>query len=616
MPTHCGSGRVRVHPARTAAHNPWRLLGALITAALILVGALDAAGADAPSPGGATRSPGQAPAPAAQRPPAAPAAPAGAKSAFPRRRSASSLPPPRAAAILPFVPLRSAEDGWIGAYVQDALRHRIEASGTIALLSRDAASQRAALLGLGPLDAPTAKQWNDLGMNYVLVGTVQRVLERAAVKVRVLGKEGDLLQPAPLSMSLDLASDPPGEAIAPLLAKVGAALGLPDAASPAAGKWSAVEAVYRLAAQAGQAGDAGSRARLISELKAYAAEPGVAGVALETVARLRLEQALLTLKDAEQYRELASAAQAAQRALDEDASDTERRALLAEIHFFVRQDYLAKTEASVARLKNPLEGLAWVVLGLVAGPSTGEGTDHFKRARQADPYLWQAARAAGTAPFQAGVLEPTLARWAEQHAAGDGSQFEDRAARVENQALHEGIAAFEARKFDAADAAFRKAAQEDEYDFRPLLYELRILIETGRSAEAVLPLRDLAAENPLEPEVQLYLGIALEKAAALDNAQQTFQRILQDNPQHPLALLHLGLTANARHAWAEALEPLRALVSIEPRNADAWLQLGIAQANLEQWSAADDSFRQALAVNPKSRAAQDWRAKIRVKVSR
>ncbi len=605
------------HPIIQSAHRPWRLLAVLIAATFILFGFPGAAGADVPASDGAARAPGRAPAPPARGAGAAPATPAGARAAPQRRPAAQALPPPQAAAILPFVSLRRAADEWIGAYVQDALRHRIQAGGTIALLTQDASSQRAALLGLAPLAAPSGAQWNELGLNYVIVGTVQRVLDRADLKVRVLGKDGDLLQPAPLDLSLDLGSDPPGDAVAPLLAKVGAALNLPEApAGKATGKWSAVETVYRLAAQAAQAGDDDTRARLVADLQAFAAEPAVAGVALETVARLRLERALLTLKDAEQLRELGSAAEAAQRALDADPADTERRALQAEIHFFLRQDYLAKTEASVARLKNPLDGLAWVVLGLVAGPSSGEGTNHFKRARQANPFLWQSARAPATPPFQAGILEGTLGRWAAQRAAGDQPQDGDRAARAETKALQEGISAFEARRFEAADAAFRKAAEQDEYDYRPVLYQLRILIETGRSAEAVAPLRDLAAENPLELEVLLFLGIAQEKSAALDEAQQTFQHILQDDPQQSVALLHVGLIANARRAWRDALVPLRTLVKIEPGNADAWLQLGIAQANLEQWPAADQSFRQVLAVNPESRAAQEWRAKIRTRLAR
>jgi tetratricopeptide (TPR) repeat protein len=214
------------------------------------------------------------------------------------------------------------------------------------------------------------------------------------------------------------------------------------------------------------------------------------------------------------------------------------------------------------------------------------------------------------------VLEPALSRWAGQHAAGTpGKPASNRLGKAESQALREGIAAFEAKRWDLADAAFRKAADEDEYDYRPVLYQLRILIEQGRAAEAVGPLRDLATENPQENEVLLYLGIALEKAAAYDDARLAFQRILQDEPQQPVALLHLGTTANAQRAWNDAAEPLRTLVGIQPRNQEAWLQLGFAQANLEQWTGADESFRQVLAINPNSQVAREWRAKIRPRLS-
>ncbi len=556
---------------------------------------------------------------AASRPSGNPVAPVG--QAAPALRSGSQVQnQPPTAAILPFVPLRKTEDAWIGAYLQEAVRRRLRASGKVGLLSRDAAAQRAALLGLEPLGAPSPAQWSDLGLNFVVTGTVQRVLDRVAVKVRVLGRDGDLLIPAPFSVILDLKAEQPAAAILPLLAQAAEALKLPadalDKTQPAE-RWSAIEAVYRTSLEAERAGDPEARARLIGELQPYAKEPGVAGLALATEARLRLELALLTLTGDEQARELGRAAQAAQRALDADADDTERRALLAEIQFFRKQDFQARSEASVARLKNPLDGLAWVVLSLVAGPSTGEGTEHLKRARLANPFLWQSARAPGTPPFQGGVLEPALSRWAAQHAAGVAPRTaSDRLPRTESQAMREGIAAFEARRWDLAEPAFRKAGEQDEYDYRPVLYQLRILIETGRSAEAVAPLRDLAAENPLEPEVQLYLGIAFEKSAALDEARQAFQHVLQDDSQQPLALLHLGLTDNALRAWGEAQEPLRTLVGIQPRNEEAWLQLGIAQANLEQWAGADESFHQVQAINPKSPAAREWRAKIRPRLAR
>lgn len=546
-------------------------------------------------------------------------APARKPAPAPRSASPAQVQPPTAA-ILPFVPLRKAEDAWIGSYLQEAVRRRIRASGKIGLLSRDAAEQRAALLGLEPLGAPSPAQWSDLGLDYVVTGTVQRVLDRVAVNVRVLGRDGDLLLPAPFSVMLDLKAEPPAAAIAPLLAQVAGALKLPaavpDKAQPAE-KWSAVEAVYRTSAEAERASDPEARTRLIGALEPYAKEPGVAGLALATEARLRLELALLTLTGDEQMRELGRAAQAAQRALATDSDDSERRALLAEIQFFLKQDYPARSEASVARLKNPLDGLAWVVLSLVAGPSTGEGTEHLKRARQANPFLWQSARAPGTPRFQGGVLEPILSHWAAQRAAGATARNgSDRLTRTESQAMREGIAAFEARRWDLAEPAFRKAGEQDEYDYRPVLYQLRILIETGRSAEAVAPLRDLAAENPLEPEVQIFLGVALEKSAALDEARQAFQRVLQDDSQQPLALLHLGTTDNALRAWAEAQDALRTLVAIQPRNEEAWLQLGIAQANLEEWAGADESFRQVQAINPKSPAAREWRARIRPKLTR
>jgi tetratricopeptide (TPR) repeat protein len=557
--------------------------------------------------------------PAASTPVAAPSAKppaAGASSAG--GQNSPSAPPPTGV-ILPFVPLRGPADAWLGDYLADALRLRIEPSGRLALASRDAARQQAARLGLAPLAVPSDAQWTEMGFDTVVVGTVQRVLGRAAVKVRILGRAGDLTRPAPFAWTVDLAAETPAGAVAPLLEQAAAALQLPAlAAKPTfPERWPAIQAVYGIAARAGRATGADERAALLAELQPYAQEPGLTGRVAELEALLRLEQAVLAMQGEDQLAELKRAAAAAQRALDEDPADPERRALLGEIHYFLKQDYLAKTEASVARLKNPLTGLAWAVLGLVAGPSTGEGTEHLLRARQAEPFLWLAARAPDTPPFQGGILDTPLRRWAVQHdRSGRAMPAQNRSERAESPALREGIAAFEAHRWNAADAAFRKAADEDEYDYRPPLYELRILIETGRSAEAVPPLRDLQAENPLEVDIQVYLGVALEKSGGLDDARILFNRILQDDPEQPVALYHLGLTAMAAKTWADAIEPLRTLVGLQPRHEQAWLQLGIAQANLEQWAPADEAFRQVLSIDPKSQPAREWRARIRPKLSR
>ncbi|MFI5400011.1 MAG: tetratricopeptide repeat protein [SAR324 cluster bacterium] len=529
------------------------------------------------------------------------------------------MPPLQAGAVLPFQSLRRPDDAWIGDYLADVLRRRVAATERMALVSRDAALQYAAHLAFEPLAAPTAEQWTKLGLDYLVVGTVQRVLNRVAVKVRMLARSGDLNQPVPLAWTVDLVADTPESAAAPLLDNAAAAFKLP---SPTVKpvfpeRWDAVQAVYGLAARMDRPSDGDARTALLADLQPFAAERGLAGRVAELEALLRLEQAILTLKGEQQAAELKRAQAAAKRALDEASADTDRRALLGEIDYFMKEDYLAKTEASVARLKNPLNGLAWAVLGLVAGPSSGEGTEQLKRARQADPFLWPAARAPNTPPFQGGILDGTLSRWAAQRDPGDRTKAVlPRGEPAESRALLEGIAAFEARRWDLADAAFREAADEDDSDYRPLLYRLRILIETGRSQEAVAPLRELQAENPLEVDVQAYLGVALERSDALDEARTLFQRILQDDPRQPVALYHLGLTAMAEKAWADALEPLRTLVGIQPRHEDAWLQLGIAQANLKRWALADEAFRQVLSLNPKSQPAREWRARIEPNLAR
>jgi len=248
-------------------------------------------------------------------------------------------------------------------------------------------------------------------------------------------------------------------------------------------------------------------------------------------------------------------------------------------------------------------------VGLVAGLSTGEATEQLKRARKADPFLWADARPPGQQPFQGGVLEPHLKKW-EQLRGGPVSKSAI-STRGLSPTMREGIRLFDARQWSKAQAKFHQAAEEDEYDHRPVLYQLRILVRTGRPSEAVPGFRELAAEFPDEADVRLYLAVALARAGGNHEAQPLLEAALKESPRNAEALSALAQVHMDGKKWPEAIELLRTLVGLDPRDEAGWLQLGIAQAGMEQWKAADESFRRVLSLNPVSKPAQEWRQKIK-----
>jgi len=414
---------------------------------------------------------------------------------------------------------------------------------------------------------------------------------------------------------MDLSGEAPAAVLERVLASVrgawpsGGAGGPPQAEqSP---RWELVEAAYSAMLAPLDGTSAQARPARLLVLDAYAGEPGLAGPVNEALARLGLEQALLHERDAAQGARLRAALGRVDAALAAEPWNSGLRSLKGELLFFLRQDYAAKTEASIARLKNPLDGLAYAVLGMVAGLSTGEATEQFRRARRLDPFLWASERAAGAPPFQAGVLEPIWRKYDALHAPGGKTGTTQPHAAP--SALKEGIAFFEARQWAKAQAKFRQASEQDEYDHRPVLYQLRILAKTGRVADALPGLRELAAEFPEEPEVKLHLGVALAGGGMPGEARPLLEGALEEFPRQVEALHALARVEIAEKHWEAAVARLQALVGLQPRDEAAWLDLGIAQAGLEKWEAADESFRRVLALNPVSKLGQEWRARIRQK---
>jgi tetratricopeptide (TPR) repeat protein len=522
---------------------------------------------------------------------------------------------PRRVLVFPVDNLRKpGEPFWLADWLQEALSKSLLRTEALAVADRETAGQWRAQFATGPLADLPRDAWERLGADAVVQVTVQPVLNLVDVRLRVQSHTGDRLPPDAAALRIDLGSDAPGAVLERLLTPLRKALALDEkaAATPAApqpGQWKALETAYTRLAEPLASAAPQARPERVQVLQPLADDPALRGRIYEAMARLSLEQALLHERDAGQRRDLAAALRYVEAALVAEPWDTDRRALKGEIHYFLRQDYPAKTEASIARLKNPANGLAYAVLGLLAGPSSGEGTEQLKRAQRADPFLWASARAAGQPPFQAGVLEAALQKWAQRQ-AGAGSR---RAAIAQEMTptLQEGIALFQAKRWEEAQTKLRQAANEDEYDYRPVLYQLRILIETGHAPEAVPPLRELAAENPAEADIQLQLAVALVRSGALEDARPQLEAVLQENPRQPLALYYRALSDIAEKRWSQAAEGLRAVVGQEPRHEAAWFNLGVAQANLEQWRAADEAFAHVLALNPQSSSAQEWRARVR-----
>ena len=183
---------------------------------------------------------------------------------------------------------------------------------------------------------------------------------------------------------------------------------------------------------------------------------------------------------------------------------------------------------------------------------------------------------------------------------------------------------------DAAVDAYRRAVAERP-SFRKASNNLILaLVKTGKGPEAVDRARRLVAEAPQDPDRIFTLGLA-QSEQDVDDAIETFRKVLELAPQHTLARYNLALVLQRADRLAEALaeleralavEPraefhytmgviywhqgqldravsaLRAAVAADSRYADAHETLGSVLKEKRDWTGASASLRRAIAIRP------------------
>ena len=518
---------------------------------------------------------------------------------------------PTGLAVLPFESARGAAgEGWLARFLQESLRDSLLRSGGGPVMPPETAAQWRLQLQLRSAQPPTSEQLKEMGVAAAVGGTVHLVLSLAEVRVYAQGPEGKLLSAGPKAFRLNLAEESPPRFLARLLEALRPAL-FPDReirAAPQPKSWEPLRAFYSLRLERAKTGEA--TAKRLAALDALAAEPALAGPVNHAKAALLVEEAQLrNAGEAARTRHLRAALEAILASIRAEPWQTDRLALKGEIHFFLREDFQAKTEASIARIRNPLNGLAYAVLGMVAGLSTGEADLRLRQALKVDPFFEEANRAPGAPAYQGGVLEPFFVKWRKLRAAGRFKKIPRYA-----ELLREGEEYFQARRWEEALLTYEEAAEMAEDDYTPALFLARLLIETGRPDEAARNLTTLATEFPNQAEIYFFQGIALEQTGHHREAMEAFRKTLVEAPEHPEGLLHFASAAMTLERWDEAREPLDALLRDDPTHFQGWLNFGIVLAQQEEWEAADEALGTALKIDPDSEPAAAWLERVRRKL--
>ena len=523
------------------------------------------------------------------------------------------FPPPLSAqsrefsvAVMPFENRRDRDGGedWLGHFLRDRIVTAFLHRPRVAVMEPATAGYWRRRLGLSGLAAPTRGQLDTMGVDAIVVGTTQRVMRLTEIRLGVWFPDAAPATPRLLTFRFQPASEGPAPVLSRMLVALRETLALKsplwrkeDTGQIPRG-WDDVRRVYSLLSRpqrknTAKGGLAGRKER-IAKLTPLANSPGLQGRVGEALARLYLEQALLFHPKGTARRTLLLKARGyARSAFRRDPDHSGRQALKGEIHFFLNENFQAKNDASMARSKNPLNALAFAVLALNAGLSTGASNEYMGRALEIAPNLDPGRRGDGDPAFQGGILDPLIAKWRKLKASKGFI-----APTGYRNLITEGKAYFENEQWEEAQDKFMEAAGKEPEDYVPLLYLARILIRTGRHAEAAPTLWSLAQDNPQEAEIHHFLGVALEKSGEFDGARKAYRKALGENEKYHESLYRLAKIHMAEKKWRDALTTLRNLMRIDPDQARTWVTLGSVRIELQDPQGAKSAFARALELEP------------------
>jgi tetratricopeptide (TPR) repeat protein len=149
---------------------------------------------------------------------------------------------------------------------------------------------------------------------------------------------------------------------------------------------------------------------------------------------------------------------------------------------------------------------------------------------------------------------------------------------------------------DAAVEAYQRALACDQA-FRKATNNLILaLAKSGKTADALSLARAAVAAAPGDPDRLFTLGLA-QAEYNLDDAADTFRRVLTIAPRHGLARYNLALALKRADRPTEAAAELIELLEIEPRP-EAHYQLGVIYWQQGQLDRAADALRAAIQSRP------------------
>jgi tetratricopeptide (TPR) repeat protein len=172
--------------------------------------------------------------------------------------------------------------------------------------------------------------------------------------------------------------------------------------------------------------------------------------------------------------------------------------------------------------------------------------------------------------------------------------------------IQEGIALFDAGKYDEAIARYKAVLADDPSNVLAgyeLAYAYQAKGDHAQCRAVVEPLAE--KEGRLQPAMLMALGSCLDLGGESDKAVAAYRRGLALAPDHPQILYNLAVTLSSRNEYAEARELLKKEVTLKPRHGSGrYLLAKVFEAESFR-SAAILEYLRFLALEPSSPRGKD-----------
>lgn len=150
---------------------------------------------------------------------------------------------------------------------------------------------------------------------------------------------------------------------------------------------------------------------------------------------------------------------------------------------------------------------------------------------------------------------------------------------------------------DASEKVLRGLLQREPDNGQALEQLSQILIDEGRSQEAIALLSQAAADSS-SPDLYDLLGDAYSQQKDYAKAEVAYRKAVEEEPEEASHRHGLGQALMAEDKYAEALEQFKKLSEMEPGTADNYLRMSELYRRLGQYDQAETALLRAKQLSP------------------